>query len=114
MHYHLLSSESRKYFKRGICLSGSVFSYYASTSVRNHQSLVFETFAKELNNQNDTNAILKFLKQAKVEDFFKLPIADEYTIEHGPFARYFTPIVECNSLSLFNGVDINIITYYCN
>lgn len=110
VHYHILSTESQKFFKRAIAMSGTALAYWASSEERNHQALLYQTFEKQLNHSKDPKDMLKFMKEAEVLEILQLPLSGPLVV-NGPTHIFFTPVVD-SELSNSTYLSFLICSYY--
>lgn len=70
-HFHILSSESRKYFRNALAMSGAIYDYFALSEENSHVNAANE-IAKEMGQPQFTSEqLIKFLKSANVNDLTK-------------------------------------------
>lgn len=91
-HFHVLSNESRQYFRNAIAMSGTANSIWSLSEVHNHTSMAFQ-IAAELNESKSTiEELIKYFKTIPAEQL-------KYTAMHeGTLYRTinfkFAPIIE--------------------
>lgn len=70
--FHMLNEESRKYFKRAIVMSGSVYSYFAFTAT-NHVKNMEECSLTKRKDQ-----MIEYMQKADVRDLFQCYFRDDW------------------------------------
>lgn len=101
VHFHLLSAESQMFFTRAIVMSGSALAYFAISQERNHQSIVYDAFAKQLNYSRDPKDMLQFLKRAGLTELFQLSSIG-ISFLNGLAKIQFAPVIESNKKYSFS------------
>lgn len=94
---YLLLSKKRRYIKRAIHMSGTSLSYFASSSA-NHLSLLYDLFAKELNNKKDSSKLKHLLKTISTDQIVNRT-STVFGQSVGAVGIFWTPVVE--SIKIF-------------
>lgn len=89
INYHILSTESRKYFRNAILMSGSVGNPWAIPSQHDHVKMAFEIAEKLDTPQKSYDELITFLKTtsaASLNQFSTINIlnAVQFSIVFGP------------------------------
>lgn len=91
MHFHVLSAESRNFFRNAICMSGSVENYWAFAKANNNLELA-HLIAKNLGHPQDSAVHLaEFLQTVEVD---KLKSYGALHWLQGTIAVEFAPVIE--------------------
>lgn len=90
-HFHMLSSESRKYFHNAIPMSGSIENPWAMSKQNDHVAAMFDVAEKLGEPKKTFEELLNFLKTASVDTIRKgFPSMElAHTIE-----LFWTPVIE--------------------
>lgn len=92
-HYHVLSSESRKYFRRIIAMSGSAFNFWCLNQEKNHQIDELFSIAEDLEEpQKTVDELLAYLKQLPADEFGAY--SDFAMVEYRTMKGAFLPVIE--------------------
>lgn len=98
-HFHVLSTESQKYFERAILMSGSALSLWALSEKNDHTELAFEIADSWNKPQKNVNDLIEVLRNAPPESFLEssrvVPTL-RLTIQ-----MIFGPVVESMTSSIF-------------
>lgn len=98
-HFHILSSESREYFRNAILMSGSAESYWALSPYENHLQLAFK-IAKHLGEPIQTyDEAVKLFKSLPAEEFKQLTSIVGQLNER--FVITFAPVIESQFIIIF-------------
>ncbi|XP_055308325.1 esterase B1-like [Sitodiplosis mosellana] len=91
VHFHILSAESRKYFRNAIPMSGVIDNYWAMSEKNDHVELAYK-IAKDFGEPKDTyDELVNFLMSAPADKL------SEYSLLVVPnilFEIAFTPVIE--------------------
>lgn len=100
VHLQMLSSESRKYFRRAVPLSGTAFNYWAISEQNDHSALA-HTIAKELGEPKQSiEQLVDFFKEVpskNIVNYGSLFIDEARRAGHGAFI----PVIESEIFSVF-------------
>lgn len=91
MHFHILSAESRKYFRNAICMSGSIENYWAFAQEKNNLELAHQIARNLGQPQNSTAHLAEFLQTVEVK---KLKSYSTLSWLQGTIAVKFAPVIE--------------------
>lgn len=109
VNYHILSAESRNYFRNAICMSGSVGNPWAFPSECDHVNNAYEIAEKLGNPQNSYDELVTFLKTTPAEALNQFsttvaPNAVQISIVFGPTieSNFDANIFETNFIQISN------------
>lgn len=95
-HFHVLSAESRKYFRNAIPMSGTTENHWAWYEHKSQLEISYR-MANELGEPKEKlNELIEFLMSASAEDLSKYSTID---ISDNVFAMPFAPVVESEASS---------------
>lgn len=103
MNYHILSDESRKYFRNAIVMSGSVDNLWALQPAKDHLKSAFE-MAKQLGKpQESYEDLVTFLKTAPADSFNPFCVLSfKNTVEiYTPFGPLLESMTSISSILFF-------------
>lgn len=90
-HFHILSPESRKYFRNALAMSGAIYDYFAMSEENSHVNAAYE-IAKEMGQPQSTlEQLITFLKNATVDDLTKYSTCNPF---YGLAFCEFLPVIE--------------------
>lgn len=92
MHFHILSAESRKYFRNAIVMSGTADNFWAMSIEENHLKLAYE-MAEELNKTaNSFDELVGFLKEVSIDDIHIYALL--MNVKNDVFRIKLAPVIE--------------------
>lgn len=95
-HYHVLSTESRKYFRNAISMSGVIDNYWGLSENNHHLELAHQ-IATEIDEPKTTHEeLVEFFKSAPAKNLSEYSTVLKYT----PLLQIaFVPVIESETLN---------------
>lgn len=97
-HLHVLSAESRKYFRNAIAMSGSAVHFWAMTTAENHVNIAFEMAARFGQPQANVSDLVELLKSLPAKEFIEFTTTE--WLQAGAFKFPICPLIESRLQSL--------------
>lgn len=97
-HFHILSAESRKYFRNAILMSGAADNYWATSDKNDHLELAHR-IAEELGeSKKAVDELVEVLKRAPAVKITEHSAVD---ISKSLLEFSFTPVIECKYICTY-------------
>lgn len=90
-HFHIMSAESRKYYKNAIPMSGTVENYWAMSEHNDHVELAYQIAENLGQPKKNIEELINFLKSLPAEKFNEF---SQITARGILFEIPFTPVIE--------------------
>lgn len=114
-HFQILSSESRKYFRSAVLLSGTAEHYWAFSQLPNHLSLAFQIAEHLGKPQQSLNELIRFFKSVPANSIAQFASTDH--LFRRTTIPIFAPVIEreCVNGAVFNfNLNLNGSFCYCS